>query len=425
MRFLIFGKNCYTHEISDGRVIHPVLAGHPLAFTRPLISRLLADGHNVALISSEHESATDARLCGSKLTPPNDLILRLIGQTDYPKVALGQELIGTLDAVDSASSAMGGVDWVLFVYAFPSLLFAPFVQRATGARAAAFLRGGDGYKYLSPDTANGLLGESVSTRVITEEYRRALQNCDRVFAVSRWLASRAAENGIVVDDVVPAFTPTPPRQPRRRQDIPVAIRLGRLDTTQRWLVTAGRMSSDKNLVNVIAAFESSGCEGWQLILLGDGPERDTVCARAAASRRSRDIIIGSTDPDTLAEILLASDAYVHGAIGSTEFRDSRPSSVLAACSAGLPIVFFDDDHGVHECVSSLNRQLLACRLSRKNNDASVLAMGLRKLRDSATMAEVGKANRIFSQEFSGDNIMRAIYSHLGMECVRCSTSELL
>lgn len=157
-----------------------------------------------------------------------------------------------------------------------------------------------------------------------------------------------------------------------------------------------RLDRPKDPMLALEAFASLRDLPWRFVLIGDGPLRADVEARAAQDDlRGRVELTGAVDdvPRRLADLqvfLLASR------------REGLPISVLEAMRAGLPVVTTDAG-GVSEAVLNGTTGFVTPR-----DDAPALASALRALISSAQVrAKVGAASRArYESAFAFPNHVR-------------------
>jgi glycosyltransferase involved in cell wall biosynthesis len=103
-----------------------------------------------------------------------------------------------------------------------------------------------------------------------------------------------------------------------------------LDPTFKYLVSVGRLSSEKNYIKLIDLFLSANLNGFKLIIVGDGPlEKDLK------SISNEDILILGFKSN-FEEYIYASDYYI-----STSLTEGMPLSVIVAMEAGKPLILSD------------------------------------------------------------------------------------
>lgn len=108
-----------------------------------------------------------------------------------------------------------------------------------------------------------------------------------------------------------------------------------LDAGLPWLLAVGMMRSGDKLASfhrLAEAAQQAQDVPWQLVLVGDGPERATVEA-AFAPLGTRVRFTGQMEPEPLAGLYAASDLYVWPAV-----NEAYGMALLEAQAAGLPVL---------------------------------------------------------------------------------------
>lgn len=167
---------------------------------------------------------------------------------------------------------------------------------------------------------------------LAERYVRALYSrMDATVAISPALADRLGEMGIADVHCVPLGVDLEVFHPRRR-DLELRRSLG-VGDHEVLLVYAGRLDGEKRANLVLDAFEELPPElGAHLVLVGDGPLREELGARAARTGRAR-VVPFMSERVELAGLLASADIYV-----SAMPYETFGLSVIEAQSCGLPVV---------------------------------------------------------------------------------------
>jgi glycosyltransferase involved in cell wall biosynthesis len=132
------------------------------------------------------------------------------------------------------------------------------------------------------------------------------------------------------------------------------------------LVTAGRLVPQKSLGVALAALGQ--CEGVELVLAGDGPERgrlEALAREAGLSDRTR--FLGAQPRRTVFELLAAADAVL-----LSSSWENFPHAVVEGLAAGTPVIATDAG-GVGEVVVDGVNGLLG-----PPDDAPALAAAIRR-----------------------------------------------
>ena len=149
----------------------------------------------------------------------------------------------------------------------------------------------------------------------------ALHHVDAFIALSRFSREKHHEFGFAREmEVIPCFVRDP--GPPSARPVPSGHRP--------YFLFAGRLETLKGLDDVIDAF--AGFEGADLVIAGEGTQRDALVARAAGNPRVR--FLGFQSPDALAELY----SGAHAVIASSRGYETFGLSVIEAYSRGVPVV---------------------------------------------------------------------------------------
>lgn len=165
-------------------------------------------------------------------------------------------------------------------------------------------------------------------------YPRAACIVTQTEAVAAWARS-FVDHGRVA--VIPNFTRTlarPPRSPSLRG--------------MRTVLSVGRLGREKGHDLLIAAFAHGGLHlgGWQLVIVGDGPERDRLIQQGQSLGLGSSLLLpGRTD--AVADQLHDADIFV-----LPSRYEGFPNALLEAMAAGLPCVACDCDFGPRELIEN-------------------------------------------------------------------------
>ncbi len=182
--------------------------------------------------------------------------------------------------------------------------------------------GGDIYdpsKWYSPHR-NPILGGVV---------RRVLRGADRHTAISTDIAARARDQFDFQRpiDVISLGIQPPEFRARPREE------LG-LRNDRKYLVSVGRLVRRKNYANLLRALATLDHEDTDLLLIGDGPELETLKSLATElGVLDRVQFRGFVDEETKFQLLAASDAFV-----LTSLHEGFGLVYLEAMHCGLPVI---------------------------------------------------------------------------------------
>lgn len=153
--------------------------------------------------------------------------------------------------------------------------------------------------------------------------------------------------------------------------------------TRRTVAAIGRLSPEKGFDLLLRAFASARLspEHWQLLVLGEGPERPALAATIEAlGLRSCVLMPGLVSEPQ--EWLMHSDMFVL----SSRF-EGFPNALLEAMNCALPVAAFDCPSGPREIVSHEQTGLLV-----PPHDTEALAEAIRRLAgDAALRRQMGAA----------------------------------
>ena len=169
---------------------------------------------------------------------------------------------------------------------------------------------------------------------------------------------------------------------------------------ERWVGTLAGLRKVKNLPMLVRAF-SVLPEPWQLVILGEGPEREAI--RAEAERL--ELLDRVHLPGFIGDPAKAVGLFDIFALSS--HSEQMPISVVEAMAAGLPVAS-PDVGDVARMIAGENRALVT-----PPDDEAALAQTLRQLAEDAGLREeLGRANRAFAEKHYNEDRMIAAYRAL-------------
>lgn len=167
-------------------------------------------------------------------------------------------------------------------------------------------------------------------------------------------------------DVRPHFTSDPGERPQP-------------PSRSRSVVYVGRLSAEKGVGDLVAAFLAAGTD-LELVIIGDGPETGALQAQAVGSERIR--FLGRLGADAVRRELLGARALAFPSVWYETFG----LSMIEAMAAGTPVVATGLG-GRHDVLGD------GCGLLFPSGDRGALAAALVKLTEDARVDEMGAAAR--------------------------------
>jgi glycosyltransferase involved in cell wall biosynthesis len=153
-----------------------------------------------------------------------------------------------------------------------------------------------------------------------------------------------------------------------------------------YAVTMGRLVPNKNFGMLIEAFARSGIAG-QLLILGDGPERDTLTRQIEMLGLSGRVVMPGFSANPFPTLARAA-FYV-----SPSNAEGFPNSLLEAMSVGLPVISTNCPSGPSEVLADLPREQVGPGVTFAPhgilvapNDPDAMAQALQAMADPARRA---------------------------------------
>jgi len=214
----------------------------------------------------------------------------------------------------------GRVDVVLGCWASPDGVAAVSLARRLGAAAVVKVHGSDLNVHARAPAARRALS-------------LALQRADRVVAVSRPLAEKAAELGVARDRIALVRNGVDRELFRPRERRATRDELG-LDPGGRWIVFVGLLDRAKGIAELITAFDRLAPAHPELRLAVIGEGREELLVRAAAARHpGRLIATGPLPAHEVARWLGACDV-----LALPSWAEGTPNVILEAFASGRRVV---------------------------------------------------------------------------------------
>ncbi|WP_202863602.1 glycosyltransferase family 4 protein [Ornithinimicrobium avium] len=302
-------------------LVTALVTGGVAAHVRMLATGLAGSGHRVVVACP---AATAHRI-----GPPEDVT--------YVPLPVGSRARPAQDrrAVAVLARTMAGAD-VVHAHGLRAGALAATARRASRARPRLVV------------TTHNAAPEGRAARAVYAVLEQIVAHgADLVLGVSPDLVDRARRAGArgAAPAVVPAATRAVPT-PEERQDARARVRRGLgLDPGGgvRVLVTVGRLAAQKDQMTLVDAMEQVATT-WRrsvdgpppvLLVVGEGPDRPALEARAASTHERTDVrLVGHRDD--VPDLLLAADV----AISSARW-EGQPVWLQEALQAGTPVVATD------------------------------------------------------------------------------------
>lgn len=178
---------------------------------------------------------------------------------------------------------------------------------------------------------------------------------------------------------------------------PPHLPIPELASGQYTLLAVGRLSEEKGFARLIAAFQglANDFPEWQLVILGDGPDRSALQAQIAFAGLESCISLPGR-AGNVGQWYASADLYVM----SSRF-EGFPNTLVEAMAHGLPVVSFDCDTGPRDIIRHEVDGLLV-----PSGDVDELKAALRRLMsDEALRQKFGAKAADVRERFSNRNIM--------------------
>jgi glycosyltransferase involved in cell wall biosynthesis len=177
------------------------------------------------------------------------------------------------------------------------------------------------------------------------------------------------------------------------------------------VMSVGRLHSMKGHEFLIEAVKILGDDfKGRLVLVGDGPERDHLVARAA-TLGDKVLFLGEHGHDAIPLLLAMADIYVLASITLVQQRESTPTAIKEAMAASLPLVVTPVGGIKDHIADGVNGIIVP------ESDAGALAEALRKLTgDPQLRAEMGARNRQAALGYDWSHVagmVRQVYINAG------------
>ncbi len=256
---------------------------------------------------------------------------------------------------------------------------------------------------------SGGMGAFVSRQLVRASYPRA----DRVIAVSDGIADDLRRNfAVPADKLVTIANPVNFERVRA-----AAAETVRLPVDGPFMVSVSRLSKNKNAILAVEALARSATD-LSLVILGEGPERAAIAARASELGIAGRVILAGFVPNPY-PILSAASCYVSGSNA-----EGFPNALVEALALGIPVIHTNCPSGPSEILADRARGDVqgivetecGYLVPQDDSDAMASVMNLAALPERrAAMAAAGRrrASR-YSVEAARDAYWRVIDETLAL-----------
>jgi glycosyltransferase involved in cell wall biosynthesis len=240
------------------------------------------------------------------------------------------------------------------------------------------------------------------TPLLKQTVRSVIHRSERVVAQSSDTRQRACSiYGERHIDCIPLAVRRPPFQRIPR----AALGLG-LDDDHFVLVTVGRLIARKALDQLIEIVASLGDPRFRLVVVGEGPEREPLEAKARECGVADAVrFAGFVSDERKWQILAASDLYV-----STSLHEGFGIVFLEAMENGLPVICYDRGGQVDFVSNEVGRLLPLGEAKPFRDEILILAS------NPARRARIGAAARQLAGEYSIERYAQR-YQQIYAECL--------
>lgn len=168
-----------------------------------------------------------------------------------------------------------------------------------------------------------------------------------------------------------------------------------------WLY-AGNLGIAQGLETAIDAAAALG-DSFRLVLVGDGPEREALAARAAAVAPGSVVFTGLVEPERAARYMRAADALLVSLDSQPALEKFVPSKLFDCCAIGRPVVLAAGGEAPRLADAA------GAALTVPPGDAGALERAIARLRDEPeTGEELARAGRSFAAEHLREDQTRAL-----------------
>ena len=348
------------------RRFFPAISGMSV-YALNLLKQLVADGHDVTMISQYRGDAAGSGVYGGG-PPPEVPGVRVIGLESTGEQAVARGLpadfeadVAAMVAAVEAEHARGAFDVIHAQYGYPNGLAALEASRRTGAPNLVSIQGGDGH-WIGPccSTHRAAMGAVLG-------HAGALLIGSASFA-----GEVSGHHGTPLDrfTIVPGATDTTRFRPRDENH------LGHLDDPIT-LLYHGRVDARKGILELVDAFAqlADARPDLRLIISGIGPDVAAVGERVEMlGLGDRVEMPGYASYEDAPEVYRRGDIFV-----SPTYSEGFSNTILEAMASGLPVIS-TRAVGVVDCLVDGENGLLV-----DPRDVDALAAAIGRMVDDGTL----------------------------------------
>ena len=326
------------------RRFFPAISGMSV-YALNLIKQLVAEGHDVVMVSQYRNDSAGAAVYGGG-PPPHVPGVTIVGLESHGEQVVGEgqpaDFEADIDAIVAAvrrEHARQPFDVIHAQYGYPTGLAAMEASRQLNVPNVVSIQGGDGH----------WVGTCCTTH--RDAMRAVLGHAGEVLIGSRSFAREVHENhGVAMDrfTIIPGatdtdrFRPSPDRGIGDLSDPPTFIYHGRVDARKGLLEMVDAMGLVHRTLPAA-----------RMIVSGIGPDSDAV-ADYAREKGLNDVIefLGYTQYDAAPSIYHRGDVFV-----SPTYSEGFSNTILEAMASGLPVVS-TETVGVVDCLTHSENGLM-------------------------------------------------------------------
>lgn len=175
--------------------------------------------------------------------------------------------------------------------------------------------------------------------------------------------------------------------------------------TNKNIVSAGRLSSEKGFLDLIDVFEKVNNKNpdWHLHIAGDGAQKDEIIKKIHQKHLENSVTVEFKKEEDLRKLFLESSIYI-----MTSFHESFGLVLIEAESFGIPLLAFDSAKGPQEIIENGKNGFLI-----SNRDIKQIADKVNELISNDTLrTEMGNKAREMSTAYKMENVEKIWYEFI-------------